>query len=212
MKITKFGHCCLLIEEKGVRILTDPGSFTTEQNSLKNIDLLLITHEHHDHFHIESVKAILGNNPQAIIITNSAVGKLLDQEGIKHQVVAEGQNTTFKELLIEGFGHEHATIYEDLGKVENTGYFINNKLFYPGDAFTNPNKPVEILALPAGGPWMKPSEAIDYAKAVKPKKAFPVHDAMFLLTANFGLFAMKTFLPKHGIEFITIALNQETEF
>ncbi len=29
MKIKKIGHCCLIIETKGVRIMTDPGTFTT---------------------------------------------------------------------------------------------------------------------------------------------------------------------------------------
>jgi L-ascorbate metabolism protein UlaG (beta-lactamase superfamily) len=211
MKITKFGHCCLLIEISGTRILTDPGNFTTAQDELKNFDLLLITHEHQDHFHLDSVKKILANNPGVPIITNSAVGALLDKEGIKHQIVAEGQQTNFKNIPIEGFGHEHATIYQDYGKVENTGYFIDNKLFYPGDAFTDPGKQVEILALPAGGPWMKASEAIDYAKKLKPKKAFPVHDGMFLPHANFTVMLMKGFLAQDGIEFTPIEINKETE-
>ena len=38
MNITKLGHCCLLIEEKGLRILTDPGAYSTGQNEIKNID------------------------------------------------------------------------------------------------------------------------------------------------------------------------------
>ena len=58
MKITKFGHCCLLIEENGVRILTDPGTYSTQQSEVKNIDFVLITHEHADHFHIDSLKAL----------------------------------------------------------------------------------------------------------------------------------------------------------
>lgn len=33
MKITKLGHCCLLIEIRGTRFLTDPGSYTTSQNT-----------------------------------------------------------------------------------------------------------------------------------------------------------------------------------
>jgi len=33
----------LIIEEAGLRILTDPGIFTTEQNEVKNIDIILIT-------------------------------------------------------------------------------------------------------------------------------------------------------------------------
>src|SRR6185312_9669397 len=78
MKIKKIGHCCLVIETKGVRIMTDPGMFSTAQNEEKNIDIVAITHEHGDHFHIESLKAIIANNPAVTVITNSAVGKLLD--------------------------------------------------------------------------------------------------------------------------------------
>ena len=40
MKITKFGHCCLLIEENGVRILTDPGTYSTQQSEVKYIDFV----------------------------------------------------------------------------------------------------------------------------------------------------------------------------
>ena len=82
MKSTKFGHCCLLVEENGVRILTDPGSYSTQQTQVKNIDFVLITHEHEDHLHVDSLKALLENNPQAKIITNKSVGALLEKEGI----------------------------------------------------------------------------------------------------------------------------------
>ncbi len=46
MNITKIGHCCLLIKEQGLTILTDPGTWTTDQNNLTGIDVVLITHEH----------------------------------------------------------------------------------------------------------------------------------------------------------------------
>lgn len=55
MKITKLGHCCLVIEEAGQKILTDPGTFTTSQNDMTDINILLITHEHADHYHLDSV-------------------------------------------------------------------------------------------------------------------------------------------------------------
>ena len=39
MKIKKLGHCCLVIEINGRKIMTDPGSWTTdEQIKERNID------------------------------------------------------------------------------------------------------------------------------------------------------------------------------
>ncbi|MBY9021963.1 MAG: MBL fold metallo-hydrolase, partial [Candidatus Lokiarchaeota archaeon] len=54
---------------------------------MKNIDLVIITHEHGDHIHIESLKEVVKNNPNAKIITNAGVGKLLDEVGIKYEVL-----------------------------------------------------------------------------------------------------------------------------
>src|SRR3989338_8678379 len=92
MKITKYGHCCLLIEESGVRILTDPGAFSIEsgQKDVKNVDIVLITHEHQDHLHIDSVKALLTNNPGVKIFTNESVGKLLAKESLPYELLAHG--------------------------------------------------------------------------------------------------------------------------
>ena len=176
MIIKKLGHCCVVIEENGLRILTDPGTYSTLQNEEKNIDVILITHEHADHYRIDSVRAILKNNPQAKIVTNRAVSALLQKEKIACEVVEDGQKTTERGVIIEGIGNVHAVIYPSLSLVQNTGYFIANRLFYPGDALTNPRRSVEILALPIAGPWIKMSEGIDYAKELKPKICFPVHD------------------------------------
>ena len=214
MKITKLGHCCLLIEENGTRILTDPGSYTDAQNNLKDIDIVLITHEHSDHFHIESVKKILENNPGVSIITNMSVDMLLKKDNIDFgRVVAHGDSLLEKGINFSGFGHTHALIHKEWPVVENTGYFIADKLFYPGDAFYNPEKSVEILALPVSGPWMKISEAIDYAIEINPKKVFGVHDGML---NNFGGGVIKRvptqILEKHGINFINLELGKEYEF
>lgn len=79
MKITKLGHCCLIVGTDNLRILTDPGNYSTGQNDAKNIDVILITHEHADHLHLESLIKVLENNPNANIITNQGVGVLLDK-------------------------------------------------------------------------------------------------------------------------------------
>jgi L-ascorbate metabolism protein UlaG (beta-lactamase superfamily) len=181
MKITKIGHCALVLEHDGVKLLTDPGSFTIEgQEKITGLDAIVITHEHQDHFHIDSVKVLLKTNPNVTVVSNSAVAKLLTEQGIKCTVAGDGQSTDIKGIKIEGFGKDHAPIYGTMGLVENTGYMIAEKFYFPGDNFHVPGRPVDVLALPVGGPWMKMSEAIDFAKAIKARTAFGVHDGMVL--------------------------------
>lgn len=210
MKITKLGHCCLLVEDNGVNILTDPGAWTRAQNELKNIHAVVITHEHQDHFHIDSVKAIIANNPEVKIFTNASVGKLLSEQGIAFEQLSHGQSTDFKGISLEGYGEKHAVIYGEYGQVENTGFLIGNKLFHPGDSFTKPGKHVEVLALPVSGSWMKISDAIDYAKEVAPKKWFPVHDG-YLKIYGFIHNVTRIHLDPIGIEFIDTDKNNSFE-
>ncbi|MDO8620485.1 MAG: MBL fold metallo-hydrolase [bacterium] len=211
MKITKFGHCCLLVEVNGVRILTDPGMFSVTQNEVTDIDVVLITHEHQDHLHIDSLKAVLQNNPKAKVVTNRGVGKLLEQEGISYVLLEDTQHKTVAGVLLEGFGQKHGVIYEEWGQVVNTGYFIANRFFYPGDALYDPKKPIEILALPVVGPWMKTSEAMEYAKRLKPKVVFPVHDALLAHSKAF-IVPYEKFLPPEGISFTVFTDGETKEF
>jgi L-ascorbate metabolism protein UlaG (beta-lactamase superfamily) len=176
MKIKKFGHCCLLIEKNGLRILTDPGSYSTEQNDVNGVDVILITHEHHDHLHVESLRLILRNNPNAKVITNKTVAAILEKERISFEILEHGEHITIGGVLIEGFGKKHAVIYSSIPQTQNTGYFIGKKLFYPGDAYTDPQKHIGVLALPVAGPWVKLEDAINYAVTIKPDMCFPVHD------------------------------------
>jgi L-ascorbate metabolism protein UlaG (beta-lactamase superfamily) len=54
----------MVLEIDGVKILTDPGSFTIgAQEGVTGLDAILITHEHADHFHIESLHTVVRNNP-----------------------------------------------------------------------------------------------------------------------------------------------------
>jgi L-ascorbate metabolism protein UlaG (beta-lactamase superfamily) len=211
MKITKLGHCCLIIEENGLRILTDPGNYTNKQNEVTNIDVVLISHEHKDHYHVDSVKAVMKNNPQAKIITNQAVGKLLDKENLSYRIISDGQSIAIKDVLIEGFGKEHAPIFRDLERVENTGYLIGSRLYIPGDAFHKPQKPVEILGLPVAGPWVKISDSLEYVLLVKPKTAFPVHDANLRVLGGATYRISEMILEKNGIKFLPLELEKETE-
>ena len=210
MKITKLGHCCLIVEVKGKRIMTDPGSYSTLQLEEKNIDIILFTHEHSDHFHLESLQAVLANNPNAKIITNASVGKLLDAQNIPYSIVGDSQSTEVNGILIEGYGKEHEEIFESFGLVENTGYFIDNTFFYPGDAFYNPKKKVDILALPIAGPWMRLKRAMEYAKEIQPRICFPVHDGMIEKSKPGPLYVVPPkILASFGIEFKVLEEGKE---
>jgi len=179
MKIKKIGHSCLLINENGLNIVTDPGSFTAEAiKGLTGINVILICDEHMDHFDLSSVQALLKNNPEAKIITQKSVQKLLADTGIESSVVLDKQQTEVRGVKFEGCGQKHALLHSSIPQSDNTGYIISNRFFYPGDALTLPHKPIEILALPVAGPWLKMSEVLDFVLAVKPKFCFPVHDAM----------------------------------
>ncbi|MFA4818239.1 MAG: MBL fold metallo-hydrolase [Patescibacteria group bacterium] len=212
MKITKFGHCCLLIEENGLKILTDPGDYTTEQNLVTGIDIILITHEHGDHLHIPSLKAVLQNNPQAKIITNHSVGLLLDKERVPYVVVENGQSATEKGVLVEGVGIKHHLIHPIIPIIDNTGYFIANRFFYPGDALTVPNKPVEILAFPITAPWLDIMEALDYVQQVKPQSCFPVHDGNLKAVGHAYKVIPDKVLTPLGIRYLLPNLSEEMEF
>lgn len=213
MKITKFGHCCLLIETKGLRILTDPGAYSSTQNSVENVDIILITHDHPDHLHGDSLKEILKNNPKAKVLTNSGVGKELGEVGVAYGLLEGQAKEEVEGVLFEAFDCRHEEIYGEMGQTQNTGYFIDGKLFYPGDSFFNPGKEVDTLALPVAGPWCTIKQAVDYALEVKPKKAFPVHDAMFYPDRRSTTRRIpEKLLSENGIEFIDLVEGETKEF
>lgn len=91
----------------------------------------------------------------------------------------------------------------------NMGFFIDQRLWYPGDAFADPKCSVDILALPVSGPWMKLGEAIDYALLIKPKVVFPVHDGTRFGSAHL---LPARILPTYGIEFVIMAEGDSKDF
>lgn len=202
----------MVLEINGKRIMTDPSNSDYGGASISETGLsaILITHEHGDHLHIETLKEVLKNNPDAIVISNTSVGKLLTEAGISFIKVEDGENYSLGDIMVQGFGDKHAQIYEDYGQVQNTGYMIN-EFCYPGDSFNMPPSKVDILALPVLGPWMKMKDAIDYAKEIKPRIVFPVHDAPLKPFATFIYKIPEHFLSLVGIEFKKLEIGKEED-
>jgi L-ascorbate metabolism protein UlaG (beta-lactamase superfamily) len=211
MYIKKLGHCCLLVKTNGVTILTDPGAWSTLQNEVTGVDIVLITHEHQDHYHIDSLNAVLKNNPGAVIITNNAVSLLLEEQGIPFTIITDGMTEKIKNVSFTGVGDIHALIHESMPRVENTGYVIDDYLYCPGDAFALPKQSITVLALPVCGPWMHMSEALDFAEKINPKVCFPIHDGMLKIIGPFHRVPQMVLEPK-GIQFVPMIEGDEKEF
>lgn len=181
MKLTHFGHACVLAEFAGqsgpTRLLLDPGAYSTGFEELRDLDAVLVTHEHQDHLDLGRLAALLEANPAARLIADPGSAARIQEAGLVHQAVVPGETLTIAGVTVEVHGGEHAVIHPKLPCVHNNCYLLAGRLFHPGDAFTVPPQPVEVLLLPTGAPWMKVSEGIDYLQAVAPAIAVPIHQA-----------------------------------
>ena len=176
MNITHFGHACVLVELDGIRTLFDPGAYSEGFEEVDDLDLVLITHEHPDHVDPDRLTALLERNPSAQLVTIAGVAATLP-DSLAVTLVEPGQTLTFGELTVEAVGGTHALIHPLVPNVGNSGFLLGGRLLHPGDSFELADRPVEILLLPAGGPWMRLQEAIDFERAVSPKVSIPIHEA-----------------------------------
>lgn len=178
MKLTKNSHACVRLEKDGRALVIDPGGFSEEDSAL-GADVLLVTHEHADHFDEDRLRAGLESNPAAEIWTLRSVAEKLSAAfpGRVH-TVGHGDTFTAAGFDVQVHGELHAVIHPDIPRITNVGFLVDGTVFHPGDALTIPGHPVDTLMLPVMAPWNKISEVIDYVREVKPRRAIDIHDAL----------------------------------
>lgn len=176
MKLVKYEHACFTVEEDGQLLVVDPGNFSADFIAPENVVAVVITHEHADHFDPDMLAAIYNKNPDSFLLADRSIIDLMpDHRG---QAVSVGETVSVGKFQLEFFGGEHATIHRSLSPITNLGVLINEILYYPGDSFTLPRVAIDTLALPVAAPWLKIGEAIDFLVDVRPRLAFPTHDAI----------------------------------
>lgn len=174
MILTKREHACLVIEHEGASLVIDPGSFT-DPFIVENLAAIVVTHEHADHVAAEHLDRLLAAAPGAVRLFAPA-GVAAEHPGYDWTVVDAGDVHAAGPFALAFSGGRHATIHRSIPVVDNVGVFVNETLYYPGDSYTVPDRPVDVLAVPSSAPWLKIGEVMDYLDAVRPRRSFPTHE------------------------------------
>ncbi|GAA1691126.1 MBL fold metallo-hydrolase [Microbacterium sediminicola] len=175
MRVTKHEHAALTLRDSGKTLIIDPGSFTDPILDAGDIIAVVVTHEHADHWTPEHLRRILSRAPMARIFAPQGVADAAADFEIR--VVTPGERVEIGPFTLEFFGGLHEVIHSSLPVVQNVGVLVNDGFYYAGDSYDLPTgHPVKLLAAPAGAPWLKLGDAMDFILAIAPRLAFATHD------------------------------------
>lgn len=176
MRVTKFEHACLRIDEGDDVLIIDPGSYTTPLDDLGKVAAVVLTHEHADHWTADHLSRILREAPGTPIFAPEGVA-IAAGDAFEITTVSPGDEVTAGAFTLRFFGGRHEVIHSSMPVVDNVGVLVNDRLYYPGDSYAVPEGvDVDTLATPVGAPWLRVGDAMDFVLAVKPRRAFGTHD------------------------------------
>jgi L-ascorbate metabolism protein UlaG (beta-lactamase superfamily) len=182
LTITFLGHATLMLEYQGKIIHVDPAVKKVDYGMLPKADLILITHEHGDHYDVSAIEQLKKQDTQ--IIVNQAV----KDKGSDGQVMANGDSIEILDLLIKAVPaynivhkRENGELYHPKGR--DNGYiitFANHQLYIAGDTENTPEvkalKGIDIAFLPMNLPYtMSPEMVADAVRSFKPTVLYPYH-------------------------------------
>ncbi len=174
MRVTKFEHATLTVVEAGRTLVIDPGSYTAPLGVLEEVVAIVVTHEHPDHWTPDHLDRILHTFPGIPIFGPEGLAKAA--AGYDITVVKPGDSVTLDPFTLQFFGGEHAVIHSSIPTIDNVGVLVDDEFYYAGDSFVVPDVAVGTLAAPAGAPWMKIAESMDYVVELAPQRAFGTHE------------------------------------
>jgi len=171
--ITWLGHASFKIKAPEGVIYIDPWKL----RSAEPADLILITHEHYDHFSAEDVQKI--RKPDTTIITTASVAAQLKGDV---KTVKAGDTLTVKGVKIEVVPAYNPAKQFHPKQAGGVGYIITaggRRIYHAGDTDAIPEMnqvKADVVLLPVGGKYtMTAAEAAKVANAIKPAVAVPMH-------------------------------------
>jgi gluconolactonase len=182
LKITFIGHSTLMFTFKGKIIHVDPWSKLADYTEMPKADLILITHEHSDHFDTKAID-ILRKAATSLVLTTACAERV--PGGI---IMQNGDIRHVSGLRIEAVPAYNIVHMRSEGqpfhpKGRGNGYVItlgDKRVYIAGDTENIPEmkslEDIDIAFLPMNLPYtMSPEMVADAAKAFEPKILYPYH-------------------------------------
>lgn len=182
IKITFLGHGTLMFTFGSMVIHIDPVSDMGDYTNLPKADMILVTHEHFDHFEPKTIEmlredstSVVANEPCAQQINDCIVMKNGDVKTIQGLKIAAVPAYNLVHMRTPGNPFHPRGV--------GNGYVItfnDKKIYVAGDTenisemkeLTN----IEVAFLPMNLPYtMTPEMVADAARAFKPKILYPYH-------------------------------------
>jgi len=182
LELTFIGHGTLMFQHGGKTIHVDPVASMADYATLPKADLILVTHDHGDHFDPKAI-ALLRKPTTQIVLSAKCAEKL--PGGL---VMANGEQKTVQGIAIEAIPaynlvHMRAPGSPFHPKGEGNGYILTfgtTRVLVAGDTENIPEfkalKQIDVAFLPMNLPYtMTPEMAADAARALMPKILYPYH-------------------------------------
>jgi len=187
-------HAGVVFTWNGKRIVADPTNFPPDEKSgaaafrgAAPPDLILITHEHGDHFSVPTLTELAGPNT-VIVAPQSVYGMLPPALQMKTKVMKNGDKQTYAGVAIEAVPEYNTTpermMFHPKGR--DNGYVLNlggKRVYLAGDTEETPELKtlanIDVAFVPMNLPYTMTEEAAaTWVKDFKPKIVYPYHYGM----------------------------------